>query len=309
MQTLEKIDFQKLQDEFPFVYDVIVIGGGTSGISVAVEVADKGFSVLLIEETGLLSVLEVVSEFKELGVLFKSDVFSKSRVETMLKEKNIHVKQSKVVSVYEIAERVKKVFMSDGVFLGKTVVIATGVTFTKREVPNVNLDLSIDPMMDIVYYIGKSIAVLGGNIHALRIAEYFSPLAKKVHLILESEIFEASAVMTDRLYSLANVTIYKQKFFDLIGDTCIKKIMLDNSDTITVDCVFDCSYPLANTFYISEERMYKNNYIEVNEEMESSIPGVYAIGACRLNSNSMTVSGINDAHIASKAIERYLLVY
>lgn len=309
METLEAIDFKKLQEDFPFVYDVLVIGGGVSGLSTAIEAADKGLSVVIIEETGVLSVLEVVSRFRELGLLSQSDVFSKSRVEYLLKDKNIHVMYSKVVSVFELSSRVKKICTQNGIMLAKTVVFATGITFRKRETPNVHLDLAIDPMMDIVYYMGKNLAVLGNNIHAFRIAEYFSPLVRKVHLVLETEVAEVSAETSERLYSLANVSVSNERFFDLVGEEQIEKILLTNGEVLDVDCVFDCSLSVANTFFIEEELLYKDNYLQVNEDMETAIPGVYAVGSCRINSNSMSVSAINDAHLAVRAIERYLLVY
>ncbi|MEI7942629.1 MAG: NAD(P)/FAD-dependent oxidoreductase [Candidatus Riflemargulisbacteria bacterium] len=307
MHTLEKLDLRQIQNDFPFVYDVIVIGGGISGLSIAIESADKGLKVILIEETGICSVLEVVSEFKELGILASSDVFDKSRLELLLKQRNIHIKQSKVVSVFELSERVKKVCAIDGMIFGKTVVVATGVTFKKRDIPNATLDLAIDPMMDVVYYMGKNLAVLGNNVHAFRIAEYFSPLVRNVNLILEAEVAEVSSTIVERLYALDNLSIHKQTFFDLIGDGRIEKVILDSGDTLDVDCVFDCSQPIANTAFLEE--MGSKGYLSVNDEMETSIPGVYAIGACRLGSNCMSVSAINDAHIATSSIERYLISY
>lgn len=308
MQTLEEVDFKLIQNDFPFVYDVVIIGGGIAGISAAIEATDRGLKVLVVEETGLMSVLDVVTNFREIGMFADSDVLSKNRLERIMKEKNIHIKYSKVISVFELAEKVKKVHLMDGIFLGKTVIFASGVIFRKRKVPNPNLEFAIDPMMDIIYYIGKKISVLGNNIHAFRIAEYCSPLTATVDFIIENEFPQVCPLTAERIYALGNLKVHKQKVFDIIGDNRIEKVLFENGDTIETDVVFDCSHPVSNTVFLNDENLLENDFIAVNVDMETMLPGVYAIGACRKDSNFMTITAINDAHVVVRAIERYLLI-
>jgi thioredoxin reductase (NADPH) len=308
MKTLEKIDCEFLHEDFSFVYDLVVIGGGISGISAALEASDRNLRVLLIEECQLLSIMDSVPEFKDVGIFANSDLFQKIRLESILNLKDIHYRQTRVANIMDLSEKVKRILVYDGTIFAKSIIFATGIKFTESRVYE-NFQPIIDPIMDVVYYIDKTIAFIGENVYSFRIVEYLSKLVKEIHFIIGNTPIKVSPSLMDRVSLISNVKIYNNNCNIITPLDSYKKIILDNDDVLEIETIVDCLKPIANIPALSQKIQMDNGFLCVDKNMQLNVPGFFAVGSCRKDFDCSICSSINDARLAVNSVENFLLTY
>ena len=99
--------------------------------------------------------------------------------------------------------RIKTLDTSEGVFQGRTVVVATGASPRPLGVPGedtlVGKGVHYCAACDGAPYRGKTVAVVGGGNSAAADALTLSRIAKKVYLIHRRDTFKAEPIMVDKL--------------------------------------------------------------------------------------------------------------
>lgn len=303
-------------------YDVIVIGGGPAGLSAAIYSSRSRLKTLLIEKAGcggqiaITDNLENYPGFEEGINGFDIAV----KMEKQARNFGAEIIYGEVLSL-ETDEKIKKVIMSEQTYIAKTIIIASGASFKKLKVKGENefigRGVSYCATCDGPFFRNKEIAVVGGGNSALQEALYLTRFANKVNLIHRRDEFRAVKILQERVLKESKINVILNATVEEIsGSENIEKIKIKNvkSQQITelnVNGVFIFVGWNPNTKFLSETNisLSEDGYIITNDEMQTSISGVFACGDIRKKLLRQVVTAAGDGAVASVAAQHYIESY
>ena len=181
------------------IYDMIVIGGGPAGYTAALYAARSGLSTLVLEKLsagGQMALTEQIDNYPG----FEDGVDGFTLGEKMQQSAERFGAVTELAEVYKASlhAQIKTLETSEGVFQGRTVVIATGASHRPLGVPGedtlVGKGVHYCAACDGAPYRGKTVAVVGGGNSAAADALALSRIAKKVYLIHRRDSLRATKV-------------------------------------------------------------------------------------------------------------------
>ena len=163
-------------------------------------------------------------------------------------------------------------------FEAKNVIIATG---TNRVTPNIKgvkefegKGVSYCAICDAFFYKDKDVAVVGDGNYAIHEANQLKNVANSVTILTNG-----SKMVQNR--DAADFDIEEEKIREFRGDRSIEEVEFDNNKTKKIDGVFIAIGTATSTDLARKiGALVKNNNIVVNENMETTVKGLYACGDC-----------------------------
>ena len=291
------------------IYDMLIIGGGPGGYSAALYAARAGMTVAVLEK---LSAGGQMAESPQIdnypGLIGGIDGFSLGMQMQSHAEKFGAETHSTEVTKLNLTEEIKTVETDSGIFRGKTVVIATGATPKKLNIPGekeltgqgVHYCASCDGM----FYRGKTVAVVGGGNTAAADALLLSRVAKKVILIHRRDSLRASQVYHKPLMETENVEFLWNSTLTEIRPG---EIVINAEKSIPCDGVFVAIGRQPETELVKDSlHLDQNGYILAGESTATNIPGVYAVGDVRTKGLRQIITAAADGAVAVHQAEEYL---
>lgn len=286
------------------MYDLIIIGMGISGISAAIYAKRNNLNVLVLEKSspgGLLNKINVVSNYPGVGDITGPEL--SYELFKQFNENKIEYKISEVVDI-KIDSDIKKVITSEKVYETKYVIIASGRVPRKLGLENEDKlfgkGISTCALCDGNLYKGKDIAVVGGGNSSLEETIYLSKLINKIYLIHRREKFSAENNLVEEVKKIDNVEIITNSKIIRINeeDGVIKSIDLDNGLNLKISGLFEyIGYIPANSYIDKLNITNEEGYIIVNDNYETLISGIYAVG------DSISKKHYQLVHAASEGAE------
>lgn len=258
---------------------------GISGITAAIYAKRSNMKVLILDKMmpgGLLNKIDKISNYPGLIDIPGPD-FANLLLE-QVKSFEIPYKLEGVLEI-DVLDDVKKVVTSSGEYEAKNVILAMG-----RKPKYLGLDnerdylgrgLSTCALCDAYFYKDLPIAVVGTGNSALQEAMYLSSIVSKVYLINRRDGFRGEAVLVDQVKNNEKIEILYNVNIDKINemDGKISSVHLDNGDEIEVKGVFIYIGYKPDTEFISDlDILDSEGYVDVNQDFETKISGIYAIG-------------------------------
>ena len=294
-------------------YDVVIIGGGIAGVTAAIYLKRANKSVVLLE----LSVIggQIINassvenypgynEIKgfELGNKFKEQLDNLS----------IEVKYEAVKQISGDDNNFTIVTNTDS-YNAKKVIIATGTISRKLDIPDedkyLGKGLSFCATCDGAFFKGKDVIVIGGGNAAIDDALYLSNMCNKVYLMHRRDAFRAEEMKVESLRNKSNVEfILNASIKDIHGSEFVENIDYQQNNEIknlSVQGVFVCIGRVPS-FNFDEGIELENGFIITNENMETNIEGIYAIGDIRKKEVRQLTTAASDGTIASMDIIKKL---
>jgi thioredoxin reductase (NADPH) len=267
------------------MYDLIIIGMGISGISAAIYAKRNNLNVLILEKSapgGLLNKINTVDNYPGFSSISGPDL-SYNLFEQVNKN-NIEYKIEEALSI-DLDDNIKVITTNKNVYKSKYVIIATGRVPRRLGLSNeeklIGHGISNCALCDGNLYKGKDIAVVGGGNSALEETLYLSKIVNKIYLIHRKDKFSAEKSLVEEVKNLANVEIIlNANIKEILEDNAkISAIMLDNDRILKVEALFEyVGYIPGNNFLKNLEITNDQGYIKVNNNFETKIPGIYAVG-------------------------------
>ncbi len=238
-------------------YDVLVLGGGPAGLSAALNVRARNKSVLVISnpiEENPLWKSDLVDN--HLGMPAQSGAEMLTAMQAHAKANGVDFMVGKALTTMAM-ETSFFVSVGSDVVEGSAVILAAGVARAKKfegEELFLGRGVSYCATCDAFAYRGKTVAVLG-----------YTPTAKEEAVFLEK----------------VGCTVHyfdKPKKCTLQGDNALSSVTCDGQ-TVEVAGAFILRPTMAPTDLFPTLAL-EGNYIAVNRNMETNIPGVFAAGDC-----------------------------
>ncbi|MGD8457711.1 MAG: thioredoxin-disulfide reductase [Anaerolineales bacterium] len=270
--------------------NVIIIGSGPAGLTAALYAARAELSPIVLTgmtlggQAALTHIIENYPGFPEglpgaeLGDLFKvqAERFGAQIVYDTASE----VDFSK--SPYRI-----KTFGAN--YLADVVIISTGATPRHLEIPGeeefTGRGVSYCGTCDGFFFKDKDVVVVGGGDSAMEEGIFLTRFANKVNVIHRRDELRASPILQTRARENPKVDfIWDTILTSIEGGETVKNVQLKNVKTgekskFETDGVFIFIGHTPNTeLFVDQLKMDDKGYLEVNQNMETNQPGVYAVG-------------------------------
>ncbi len=285
------------------MYDLIIIGMGPSGMSAGIYALRDKLKVLLIDEKnpgGLLNNITVVDNYLGFPNISGSDLAynmfnhlncegAEYKIEKVLNIKNLG--ESKIITTTKSTYETKNIILSIGRKPKKSG-IANEEKFEGK-------GISYCALCDGALYKDKDVLVLGGGNSAFEEALYLSKLVRSVKIIVRSAI-TADEELESSASSNNIETIVGSRVKEFLGNDKISGVTLDNGTVINCDGVFIYYGYEADTNFIKNLNITDSDgYIEVNNNMETKIKGIYACGDIIKKSVYQIITATSEGAIAA----------
>ena len=291
------------------IYDMLIIGGGPGGYTAALYAARAGMSVAVLEKLsagGQMAESPQIDNYPgltdgidgfTLGMQMQSHA-EKFGAETHLTE----------VLKLNLTEKIKTAETDSGIFRGKTVVIATGATPKKLNIPGeaelTGRGVHYCAACDGMFYRNKVVAVVGGGNTAAADALLLSRIAKKVILIHRRDSLRASQVYHKPLLEAENVEFL---WNSALTEVRPGEIVVNGADIIPCDGVFVAIGRAPETELVKDVlHLDASGYILAGESTSTNIPGVYAVGDVRTKGLRQIITAAADGAVAVHMAEQEL---
>ena len=205
---------------------------------------------------------------------------------------------------------------SEGTFLGKTVILATGAHPRKLGIPQeealVNRGVAYCATCDGSFYKDKIVVVNGGGNTAVGDALYLAKLAKKVYLVHRRDTLRATPIYLQRLEDAGVEIIWNSVVTGLQADKKLTAVELKDVKTgetrvLPADGLFVAIGQLPeSSLAAGQVAADQAGYIIAGEDTKTSVPGVFAAGDVRTKAVRQIITAAADGAVAVHFAEEYL---
>jgi thioredoxin reductase (NADPH) len=298
------------------IYDVVVVGGGPSGLSSAIYSSRAKLKTLLIEKKycgGHLAIIDWLENYPGFNEGISGFDFA-VKLEKQVKSFCGEIVCDKVIDMEW--GPVKRVITENANYKARAVVIASGTHLKEMNIPGElkfrGEGVSYCAICDGPFCEGKDILVVGGGDSAVQESIYLSKFAKKVIVVSRKSELKAAGILQKRLASCANVSvIYDSVLKEISGGKSVESVMITNLKTtqnyyLKVSGVFIFIGVLPNNSFFSNIILDKDGYIVTNEDMNTSVLGVFACGDIRRKQLRQVITAVSDGAQAAASVQHYL---
>lgn len=292
------------------MYDIIVVGAGTAGLSAAIYGTRAGKNVLVLEKSAYGGQIINTPEIENYpGIKHTSGFEFATGLYEQAKEHGAVVKYEKVMGL-EASKGEKLVVTEKEKYLCKAVIIATGTVNRKLGLEHedewLGKGISYCATCDGAFYKGKDVAVNGGGSTALEDAIFLSGYCNKVYLVHRRDKFRGEHTLAKELKTKENVEpVLNSNIVALEGKELLEAICIeDNSSgekrTVSVSGLFlAIGRKPRNEAFAKTVLLDDCGYIKAGEDCKTDIPGVFAAGDCRTKAVRQLTTAAADGAVAA----------
>lgn len=299
-------------------FDIIILGGGPAGLSAAIYAARSAAKTAIIDISMLggqpsnylelenypgfakIGGYDLMEKFEEHADMFGIQKFPMEEIQSV-----------------DLTSDIKTVTTLNGEFKAKSIIIATGAQSKKLGVEGekefVGRGVSYCAVCDGAFYKDKVVAVVGGGNAAVEEASYLTKFASKVYLIHRRAELRADKIVQERAFKNEKLEfIYDTIVNKINGENLVKSATIENVKTHKIkDLAIDGIFPYIGfepnaDLFTGQIKQDKNGFIIVDEAMQTSVKGVYAIGDVRVTPLRQVITAAADGAIAAVYAGRYI---
>lgn len=300
------------------MYDIVIIGGGTAGLTAAIYGQRAGKRTIVIESMsfgGQIVASHKVENYPGIASISGSE-FSMNLLDQAMKlgaqtatEQVKSVRDEGGIKIVETTERE---------YPCKSVIVATGMIHRhmglQKETALAGSGVSYCATCDGAFFKGKDVAVVGGGNTALQDAEFLSNYCQKVYLVHRRDEFRGDASLVDVLKDKDNVEfVLSATVKDIKGEAVVEGLLLNDKKTgdefsIQVSGVFVAiGHTPQNQAFEDYIRLDGEGFVLASEDCMTSHPGVFAAGDCRTKEVRQLTTATADGAVAALAACKYLV--
>ena len=298
-------------------FDVIIIGAGPGGLSCALYCARANLKTLILEGSGVGGQINYTYEVDNYLGFYGSGPELAEKMKSQVEKFGVTFLSEKVKEITNIDKELKIVKTRRNEYRAKAVVIATGANPRLLGVDGEErlkgAGVSYCATCDGAFFKDKTVMVVGGGDVALEDAVYLSKFCRAVYLVHRREVFRANATLLEKVKNSAKILVKTNEVVEKIqGDSTVKSVVLKHTlsgkmSVVDTDAVFIAIGRNPETSLVGDFLKLDNGgYIVTDENMRTSVDGIYAIGDVRNTPLRQIITAAADGAIAANDITQKL---
>ena len=298
-------------------YDVVVIGAGPGGMTAALYAARANLSVAMLDRGvygGQINNTDDIENYPGFTSI-KGPKLSEKMYQSAINS-GVEFVYGDVQQITLDSEQVKHIKTDSDELIANAVIIATGATHRKLGVPGedkfAGKGVSYCAVCDGAFFRNKDVAVVGGGDSAISEGLYLANVTKNVNVIHHRDKLRAQQVLQDRAFNNQKMDFtWNSNVKEIVGDdtyvTGVKVQRNGHDETIPTSGVFIYIGNVPNSKMFANLNITdEQGWILTNDEMETSVPGIFAIGDVRKKKLRQITTAVGDGGIAGQNAYEYL---
>ena len=297
--------------------DVVIIGAGPGGMTAALYTSRSNLTTVMIEKGApggeLINTAEV-ENYPGYSLISGPDLAT-NMYEGAMRFGAKHVYGD--VTHVENHGNQKHVYTNDKVYVTSAVIIATGAHHRKLGIEGeerlAGQGVSYCAVCDGFFFRNKNLVVVGGGDSAVEEGTYLTNFADKVTIIHRRDELRAQKILQDRAFANEKVDfIWDSVPEEIKGEHAVKSIQIRNVKTqevtdFSADGVFVYVGIINNSEVVAALGVTDDEgWILTNAAMETSVPGIFAVGDVRQTPLRQIATAVGDGSIAGQKAYQYI---
>ena len=304
------------------IYDVIVIGGGAAGMSAGIYSGRAKMKTLVLEQGSVGGQAKTTNEIVNYpGVRHTTGPKLMEEMHLQAEDFGVKFAQAEVLEA-KLEGEIKVLKTTNGDYETRSVIIATGATPRTLGFPGEaeyrGRGVAYCATCDGEFYTGLEVFVIGAGFAAAEEAIFLSRFARKVTVIAREPEFTCAKTIADKVLAHPKIEVkFNTEIVEATGDELLRRVKFINNQTQET---FEHVAAEDETFgififagYVPQTKVFnglvdmdKWGYIITDENMHTSVEGVYAAGDLRPKVLRQVVTAVADGAIASLEAEKYV---
>lgn len=300
-------------------YDVVIIGGGGSGMTAALYTSRANLKTALFEKLvpgGQIAVTDLVENFPGFpeGVL-GPDIAQKMQAQA--EKYGTQFFYDEVTAIEKKADSSFAIKTASQVYSARSVILAMGASFRMLNVPNekelIGKGVSYCATCDGAFFKGKEVVVVGGGDSALQEGIFLTRFATKVTIVHRRDTLRASPILQDRAKSNDKIKfIWDTAVQKVLGKDKVEGLILKNLKT-GAESEFKTEGLFVFVGHDPNSKLVKgvvdlneHGYVLAKDSLATSVEGIFAAGEIRQGAVKQLVAACGEGCEAALAAQAYL---
>lgn len=302
-------------------YDLIVVGGGPTGLTAAIYAARDGYDVLVIERSSLGGQAGITERLDNYPG-FPEGVTGGEFAERIIKQAGRYgVELLSAQNVVKVGNDLDAHFVETDAgnrYRSNAVLITTGSTYKRLGVPGedeyIGAGVHFCATCDGPFYKGRKVAVIGSGNSAVEEAAFLTRFSPKVTILARGSELTANKIAVDKAMTSPQMEMrFHTQVVEFKGENNhLTTVVTKNSQTGEIQ---DLQVPGVFVFiglspnsrkFADIAKLDAQGFIMTGIDFQTSTEGIFAAGDVRSGSTKQLVSAAGEGAAAALAIREHL---
>lgn len=306
------------------LYDVIIVGGGPSGLSAAIYMARARYKVLVVEKEKIGGQITITSEIVNYPGVEKTS--GKELTHSMKEQAEAFGAEFQMAEVLdmELEGDIKILHTTAGEYNALGVVLATGANPRKLgftgEKEFQGRGVAYCATCDGEFFTGMEVFVIGGGFAAAEEGIFLTKYARKVTMIVREDDFTCAKTVADQVKREEKIQImFNTEILEAGGDGMVSYARFRNNKTgeeWTHDAGADGGFGIfvfagyvPNTSWMGGKvACNEQGYLITDGNQKTSVDGVYGAGDVCIKNLRQVVTAVSDGAVAATSLEKHVSI-
>ncbi|MCT0014953.1 thioredoxin-disulfide reductase [Weissella confusa] len=294
-------------------YDTIILGAGPGGMTAATYASRANMSVLMIDRGiygGQMNNTAEIENYPGFPSILGPELAEKMYASST--QFGAEYAFGTVLHVEAQADGSWRVVTDMDEYSANTVIVATGAAYKKLDAPGeeafAGRGVSYCAVCDGAFFRGQHVIVVGGGDSAVEEATYLAGLADHVTIVHRRDKLRAQQILQDRAFANEKISfVWNSEVEEILGDdkkvtgVRVRNNQTDETSEIDAAGVFIYVGLLPVSDPVQDLGITDaNGWIMTNDRMETSQPGIFAIGDVREKELRQITTAVGDAAVAGQ---------
>ena len=303
------------------IYDIVIVGAGPGGLAAGIYGSRSRLKTIILQKGrpgGQAATTEDLENYPGFGRGTTGPQLMQAMADHA-ESFGTEIVRDEVIDV-DLEGEIKRIKTKSGKeYQAKIVILALGAEPRMLNIKGENKfrgkGVSYCATCDADFFEELDVVVVGNGDAAVEEAMYLTKFAESVTIIVihDEGILDCNKVSAEKAMANPRIKwVWSSVLEEVKGDGLVETILIRNIKTgeiteMPINGVFFFVGTLPKTELVKGKvELDEQGYIVTNDQMETSIPGVYAVGDCRVKYLRQVVTAASDGAIAAVAAEKYL---